>query len=181
VSDVPLAPTEVEASSLDSAVVDVERFARDRLAQILSERFAGHPLARLVAAILEGDGYTCELSPEGPDGGVDILAARGPLGLDSPHVVVQVKSGSHPVDAPTLQQLHGALSTHGGDQGLLVAWGGLTTAARRALGVQRFTVRVWDADDLIDALCGVYERLPEDLRSEIPLKRIWVPVEEVAG
>jgi restriction system protein len=162
-------------------ILDLERVARDRLAQIISQRFAGHPLARLVAAILEADGYTCEVSPPGPDSGVDILAARGPLGLDSPHVVVQVKSGTSPVDAPTLQQLHGALSTHGGQQGLLVAWGGLTNAARQALRTQRFTVRVWDADDLINALCRVYDRLPEDLRSELPLKVVWIPVEDQAG
>jgi restriction system protein len=90
-------------ASVDAAepLLDFERVARDRLAQIVAERFAGHPLARLVAAILEAEGYTCEVSPAGPDSGVDILAARGPLGLDSPHVVVQVKSGASPVDAPT--------------------------------------------------------------------------------
>lgn len=165
----------------DSAPVDFERVARDRLTVLIAERFAGYAMERLVAAVLTAEGYVCEVSPEGPDGGVDILAARGPLGLDSPRVVVQVKSGTQPVDAPTLQQLHGALSTHGGDQGLLVAWGGLTSAARRALLPQRFTVQVWDADDLINALCRVYDRLPEDLRSEIPLKRIWIPVEEEAG
>jgi restriction system protein len=77
--------------------------------------------------------------------------------------------------------LHGALSTHGGDQGLFVAWGGLTSAARVALRTQRFIMRVWDADALINALCRVYDRLPEDLRSELPLKVVWIPVEDQAG
>jgi len=166
------------ANRPDTTPLDVERFARDRLAQLISERFSGHPLAQLVAAILVADGYTCDVSPQGPDGGVDILAARGPLGLDPPHIVVQVKSGTYPVDAPSLQQLHGALVTHGGDQALMVAWGGITAAARRALGTQRFTVRVWTADDLIENLCRVYDRLPEDLKSDLPLKLIWVPLEE---
>lgn len=42
-------------------------------------------------------------------------------------------------------------------------------------------MRVWDADALINALCRVYDRLPEDLRSELPLKVVWIPVEDQAG
>jgi restriction system protein len=161
----------------DAAPVDLERVARDRLTAVIAERFAGHRMERLVAAVLTAEGYVCDVSPEGPDGGVDILAARGPLGLDPPFVVVQVKSGTQPVDAPTLQQLHGALTTHGGKQGLLVAWGGITTRAKQALATQRFTIHVWNADDLIDAVCRAYDRLPEEMQAALALKQVWIYVE----
>jgi len=39
-----------------------------------------------------------------------------------------------------------------------------------------FLLRLSEADDLIDAVCEVYERLPEDLQAELPLRRIWAVV-----
>jgi len=40
-----------------------------------------------------------------------------------------------------------------------------------------FQVRLWDQDDLIDALLANYEKLGEDLRTDIPLKHIWTVAE----
>ena len=58
-----------------------------------------------------------------------------------------------------------------------MAWGGITTRAKQALATQRFTVRVWNADDLIDALCRAYDRLPEEMQAALPLKQVWIYVE----
>ena len=85
------------------------------------------------------------------------FAGRGPLGLDSPNLIVQVKSSPTPVDVKIVRELHGVLSTHGADQALLVAWGGVNKVARRELQGQFFRVRVWDADDLLN-------RSPSQLR-----------------
>ena len=38
-------------------------------------------MARLVDAVLRAQGYTTYLSPEGPDKGIDILAAPEPMGF----------------------------------------------------------------------------------------------------
>ena len=38
---------------------------------------------------------------------------------------------------------------------------------------QFFRVRLWDQDDLIRELLSNYSKLPEAVRAEIPLKRIW--------
>lgn len=104
---------------------DIEQVAADQITTRISEEFAGHGLATLVTALLEADGYVCTQAPPGPDGGIDVVAGRGPLGLDNPRLLAQVKSGAQ-VGAPVVAQLHGVMSTHGADQGLLVAWGGLT-------------------------------------------------------
>lgn len=37
-------------------------------------------------------------------------------------------------------------------------------------------VRLWDADSLLDALFETYEELPGDIRSELPLQRVWALV-----
>jgi hypothetical protein len=94
----------------------------------------------------------------GPDYGVDILAGCGPLGLDSPTLVVELKSESTD-RVPILNQLKGALSTHGANQALLVAWGGLIKQAEELRRTQRLSIQVWTAEDLLDRLFNVYERL----------------------
>ncbi|HXQ72769.1 MAG TPA: restriction endonuclease [Pyrinomonadaceae bacterium] len=53
---------------------DLEESGRDQIAKLIASRFKGHNLTRLVEAILKAQGYTTYRSPEGADGGVDILA-----------------------------------------------------------------------------------------------------------
>jgi restriction system protein len=162
----------------ETAGLELERAALDRIQTFIAERLAGHGLARLVGAVLTAEGFACEVVDPGPDGGIDIYAGRGPLGLDSPRLIVQVKSSPTPVDAKVVRELHGVLATHGAEQALLVAWGGVNKVARQELKNQFFKVRVWGADDLVAALFRTYGSLDDELRAEIPLKQIWSLVEE---
>ncbi len=50
-----------------------------------------------------------------------MFACSGPLGLDSPRLIVQVKYSFMTVDVKVVCELHGVLSTHGAEQALLVA------------------------------------------------------------
>ena len=59
------------------------------------------------------------------------------------------------------------------EQCLLVSWGGFKTSIDRETASQFFRVRLWDAEALVQQLQEQYDRLPADLRAEIPLKRIW--------
>jgi restriction system protein len=173
--------SDAETSDLSTTEIDLERAARDRIQSFIAERFAGHALAALVQAVLVAEGFHAESSPPGPDGGIDVLAGRGLFGLDEPRIIAQVKSSPTPVDVKVVRELHGVLTTHGADQGLLVAWGGINKKAKDELKNQFFRIRVWDSDDLIDALIRSYPKLPEELRAELPLKEIWTVVEEPTG
>ena len=153
--------------------IDLEERGRDQIAQLISRHFRGHDLTRLVDAILKAQGYFTYRSPPGPDKGIDILAAPAPLGFGLPRICVQVKSGDTPVDTPTLNQLIGAMQNVHADQGLLVSWGGFKSSVDREIPAQFFRVRVWDQKVLIDELLAHYDKLDEDLRAELPLKRIW--------
>ena len=151
---------------------------RDRVRTHLIENFKGHRLTELVAAVLRVQGYVCDVSPPGPDQGVDIIGGRGPLGLDSPTLIVEVKSEDGPIGSTVVRGLQGAISQHRADQGLLVAWGGLNKQARAEIRTDRLILRVWEADDIIEHLFNVYDQLPDDIRLAIPLKRTWVLDEE---
>ena len=153
--------------------IDLERLGRDQIAKLINQKFKGHGLARLVDAILRAQGYTTYLSPPGPDKGIDILAAPGPLGFGNPRLCVQVKSSDAPVDSPTLNQLIGTMQNVQAGEGLLVSWGGFRSSIDKDIPAQFFRVRMWDQDALIGELLAHYDKLDEDLRSDIPLKRIW--------
>lgn len=72
-----------------TADTDLEELARDQIARLIEARFKGHGLTRLVEAILKAQGYTTYRSPEGADGGADILAGAGPLGFGAPRLCVE--------------------------------------------------------------------------------------------
>ncbi len=167
-----------DADPVDPSPAITLEAIRDRLRTHLVENFGQHKLTALVAEILRARGYVCEVSPPGPDGGVDIIAGSGPLGLDSPTVVIEVKSEQGQIGIGVFNGLSGAVKINQADQGLLVAWGGLAKPAEQARLNQRTVLRVWDAEDVTDQLLSVYDRLPDEVRAAIPLKRAWVLVDE---
>lgn len=52
--------------------------------------------------------------------------------------------------------------------------GGLTRPARDALRHQSLRVRVWEASEVVNAVLRTYDRLPEEIRTRLPLRRIWM-------
>ncbi|TCL75300.1 restriction system protein [Hydrogenispora ethanolica] len=153
--------------------IDLEQYAKDRIAKYIIRKFKGHGLTMIIEAILQAQGYTTYKSPEGVDKGVDILAAPGELGFGRPRICVQVKSSDSPIDRPTLDQLIGVMQNFNADQGLLVSWGGFKSSIDKEIPAQFFRVRLWDQQSIIDELLRYYDKLDEDIKAEIPLKRIW--------
>lgn len=164
----------------DEAVepLDVEEYASDRVRDFVGRRFKGHALARLTSQILQAQGYHTLVSPEGADGGIDIIAGRGPMGFDSPRLCVQVKSSDDPLDSKPLRELQGVMHNYGAEQGLLVSWGGFKPTVHKESRQLYFKVRLWDAGEFVKNLLEYYDKLPADIQAELPLKRIWALVEE---
>jgi len=152
---------------------DLEELARDQIARAIEAKFKGHDLTRLVETILQAQGYTTYRSPEGADGGADILAGAGPHGFGQPRLCVEVKSGSTPTDRPTVDKLLGAVTKFGATEGLFVSWGGFKPNVQKELAASFFRVRLWSQKELLEQLFSTYETLDEDLKAELPLKRIW--------
>ncbi|MDR0458118.1 MAG: restriction endonuclease [Burkholderiaceae bacterium] len=171
------AMTKVAAASTDEeeiADIDLEESARDKIATLVSARFKGHGLTRLVEGILKAQGYTTYRSPEGADGGSDILAGSGFLGFSAPRLCVEVKSEDSPIGREPVDKLLGAMTKFNADQGLFVAWGGFKGNVQKELASQFFRLRLWTQKELLEQLFEQYERLDEDLKAELPLKRVWM-------
>ncbi len=157
---------------------DLSQLAHDQIVAHIQARFSGHALANLVNAILRADGWVTRPSPPGADGGVDILAGRGSLGLDAPRLCVQVKSQNSPADVTIYRTLQGTMQTFNAQQGLLVCWGGFNKAVLSESRTGHFSVRLWNSADLVEAIYRTYERLPAEVQAELPLKRGWMLVVE---
>jgi restriction system protein len=165
------APDDTESET--EVEIDFEFVAHQKIRQVINAQFKGHGLARLVGAILAAQGYKVTVSPEGADGGVDVIAGTGALGFNSPRLIVQVKSDQGAIDVKVVRELQGVMKQFGADHGLVVAWGGFKGSVIREMARQFFEIRLWTGDDLIQQVLEHYEQLPDDIRAELPLKRIW--------
>ena len=180
-------PTEVvvdasEELSMDSSDsterLNLQEYAHDEIMSFIGRKFAGHGLADLINAVLTAQGFHTEVSPPVPDGGVDIIAGKGPMGFDSPRLCVQVKSGDSQQDVKVIRELHGTMKEMKADQGIFVSWGGFKRSVLTDSRRQFFEMRLWDAGNVVDAVMKYYDQFPEDLKAELPLKRIWTLVKE---
>ncbi len=157
---------------------DLAQAASDEIAAFIRNRFPDHEMGRLVEAVLVAEGFRTHRSRPGPDGGADILAGSGALGLELPHLCVQVKATEAPVDVKVFRELAGTMAAFKANQGLLVSWGGFKETVRREARQETFKIRLWDQSDLVQAIYRTYERLSPEIQSELPLKRVWVLVPE---
>lgn len=119
----------------------------ERLGSLLSAQ----DLAFLVSDILETDGYQCRVSPPGPDGGVDIYAGKGLLGLGD-SLLVQVKSGKQVVSAPVVYQILGNMVDCGAKATLIVSWSGFTAEARSVINKNPFKTVGWSYLDILKGI-----------------------------
>lgn len=150
----------------------IEENTRDFVIKQFETELKGHPFARFVAHLLNTMGYQTRVSPEGADGGVDIIAHRDELGFEPPIIKVQVKSGSGNVGKPEVASLLGVLSS--GENGLVVTLSSFTPPAR-SFARNKGNLRLIDGDDLVNLTLRHYDQLDSRYRALLPLKRVYVP------
>lgn len=181
--DVPV-PDSTTIESLDeyddAPVLDLEQEIRDRIIGRIRDKYREHDLETLVDEILKAEGYVTLKTKAGPDGGADILAGSGALGFDSPKLCVQVKSSAKNVGIADYNRLQGTLDTFNADYGLLVSSAGFTQDVIREDRRSFFKVRLWGPDDLVQKLLDTYDRLPQSIRTNIPLEKrlVWMGQED---
>ena len=65
------------------------------------------------------------------------------------------------------------MTKFGAHEGLFVSWSGFKPNVQKELAASFFRVRLWTQKDLLEQLFAQFDQLDEDLKAELPLKRIW--------
>ncbi|MED3791069.1 restriction endonuclease [Niallia alba] len=128
-------------------------------------------MQELVGGLLQAMGYNVQVSPKGPDGGVDVLAYKDAFGFEKPIIKVQVKHRKSSAGAPEIQQLLGANPIDANC--LFVSTGGFTSHAEAV--AKHNSVRLVDLEKLVDLVVKWYEQMPNDIRALLPLQKMYVP------
>jgi len=138
----------------DDLTTLIARHNREVKAALLARIQAMDPLRfpALVAELLGRLGF--DEVVEGPptnDGGIDVRGVLVIGGVIRTQMAVQVKRFAHNVQAPTIQQLRGALGAH--DQGLVITTGDFSSGARReAAKPDRTPVALMSGTDVVSLL-----------------------------
>lgn len=157
--------------SNDEVMEKAEGLIEDRLVRLDWEE-----MQELVAGILRAMGYKAEVAPRGPDRGVDIFASPDGLGLEEPRIFVEVKHRPRtPIGGPEVRSFLGGRQP--ADRCLYVSTGGFTKDARYEADRANTPLRLVTLPKLRNLLLQHYENLEPDIKTLIPLKRIYWPVD----
>lgn len=170
---------EVESEDKDAAAAErsfVFETAQDQARQEIQqyvEAIGPYEFQDLVAALLRGMGYyTPHVAPPGPDGGTDIIAYQDPLGAQKPHFRVQVK---HRKTAKATREEVAALRgiiRQDREIGLFVSSGGFTPTAINEARSGTVHIELIDLDRLLALWEAHYDKLSEEDRAFLRLRRV---------
>jgi len=135
---------------------------------------------KLVSELLRAMGYHVPfVASPGPDGGVDIVAYKDPLGTTAPRIKVQVKHRDQKVNAKDVRELEGLLRKEG-DIGLIVSSGGFTSEAEREIRSSTKHIETMDLERIITLWQEHYDKLSQAGKAILPLVKVFflAPAEE---
>jgi restriction system protein len=162
-----------EDETLGIVAEEIEENTRDFVLKTLAQELKGHPLSHFVANLLRTMGYRTRVSPEGPDGGIDIIAHRDELGFEPPIIKVQVKSGDKgSVGDPVVSALYGKVGH--GEFGMIVTLGTFTNQATN-FAKSKSNLRLISGTELVDLILTHYEDFDSSYKGMLPLRRVFVP------
>ena len=170
----PEVQTEEESDPAKETMIELETL-EERAANGIREYLKSknpYEFQDLVAALLKAMGYYIQsVAPRGKDGGIDIVAYVDPLGAQTPRIKVQVK---HKPDTATgaadVRALLGILKA--GDIALFVTSGSYSADAKHAASGGDKFIRLIDGDEFIEMWQEYYDKMSDDDKNMLPLKRI---------
>ena len=165
-------PNDETAEKDNSMSLDLmESNAREGIKKYIISK-GPYEFQELVAALLRAMGYhTPFIAPKGKDGGIDIIAYLDPLGAQTPRIKVQVKHKPDTAIGPAdVRALSGVLKA--GDIALFVTSGTYTADARNAATTNDKFIRLIDGELFIDMWQEYYDKMTDEDKNRLPLKRI---------
>ncbi len=161
-----------EDETISLVADDIESQTVDFILKTLSQELKGHPFELFIAHLLGRMGYRTRVAPEGPDGGVDIVAHKDELGFEPPIIKVQVKSTEGSVGNQDVSALYGNVDQN--EFGLLFTLGSFTNPAKN-FARNKTNLRLVDGPELVQMVLDHYERFDSKYKGLIPLKRVYIP------
>ena len=84
----------------------------------------------------------------------------------------------HPIDGTHLEYVPHTKAMRiatsvAAQEGLFVSWGGFKNSVYKQASTLFFKIRLWSQKELFEQLFANYDKLDDDLKAELPLKRIW--------
>ncbi|MFH1698786.1 MAG: restriction endonuclease [Candidatus Omnitrophota bacterium] len=158
--------------TVEMVTQEIAETARDFILKKLSQELKGHPFADFVAHLLGKMGYRTRVSPEGPDGGIDIIAHKDELGFEPPIIKVQVKSTGGTIGDPEVSSLYGKVGSN--EFGLFVTLGFFSNQSRN-FAKSKSNLRLIDGNELVDLILEHYESFDSGYKGLIPLKKVYLP------
>ena len=165
-------PTDNTAESDNSMKLEqLESDAREGIKAFIASKDP-YEFQDMVAALLRAmDYHTPFIAPKGKDGGIDIIAYLDPLGAKTPRIKVQVKHKPETsIGASEVRALSGVLKA--GDIALFVTSGTYSADARNAASGNDKFIRLIDGNDFIEMWQEYYDKMSDDDKTMLPLKRI---------
>ena len=166
-------PTDDISENTDIAIKleQLESNARDDIKKYIAAKDP-YQFQEMVAALLRAmDYHTPFIAPKGKDGGIDIIAYVDPLGAQTPRIKVQVKhKPDTSIGASEVRALSGVLKA--GDIALFVTSGTYSTDARNAASGNDKFIRLIDGNDFIEMWQKYYDKMSDEDKNKLPLKRI---------
>lgn len=161
-----------EDSTVALVAEETEVRTKDFVLKQLAKELKGKPFESFIANIFETMGYRTRVAPEGPDGGIDVIAHKDELGLEPPIIKIQVKSTEGTVGDPEVSALFGKVSS--GEYGVLVTLGIFSNQAKR-FAREKSNLRLIDGDELVNIILEHYEQLDSRYKGILPLKQVYIP------
>ena len=169
----PVAESVVHDETVAAVAEDIEENTEDFILKTLAQELKGHPFSQFIASLLGTMGYRTRVSPEGPDGGIDIIAHKDELGFEPPIIKVQVKSGDKgSVGDPVVSALYGKVGHN--EFGMIVTLGTFTTQAI-GFAKSKSNLRLINGSELVDLILSHYEQFDSSYKGMLPLRRVYVP------
>ena len=125
-----------------------------------------------MAHLLNTMGYRTRVSPEGVDGGVDIVAHKDELGLrTTDHQSAGQEYRGHYRRSGGFRAVW---KVERGEYGLIVALGTFTSAAK-SFAKSKSNLRLIDGDEMVKLIFDHYDQFDARYKGLLPLRRVYVP------
>lgn len=169
-------PEEIEIETMpqaDLVLEDMESKATEGFKAFL-DNMNEWDFQKLVAALLRGMGYhTPFVAPSNkPDGGVDVIAYKDPIGATLPRIKVQCKHRETKATAQELRALKGVLH-ESSEVGVFVSTEGFTADAMVETRGSQKHIELIDGKRLITLWQQFYEKLNEEDRALMPMRPVF--------